>query len=405
MTNFVEKFKNIFEFISPIEEENEGMNHSMWCKKKYKEGRFDSQKNFLGIVTSENKINYMYKKKGMIKNVPPALSTGTIVRYVEYKKEDMNLNSWGGSAISNFTDHTALSARRRVDGRRGDRERCNLNDIPMRPAQPHKMVLNDFLESTSILYSKQPPKEIDITWAFVVFNIDKNNLAKDITVIKMPTESERNLLKNAFLAMIYYKKAFGTRFLDIDNLRIDNPLWDYSGEVFYPPRTLDDLNKKLYLEMLSLKYLSSIRKNDSKVLVIPLDGKPRLVEDKKNTTPHKYADAPVAVRLMMMGPTRFDHGVKLEDGLLHNFKENADDDEDDNTFLKNIIGTEITSIPCDEYDIFSAKNEKENRLAESILQNAIDGEHNPNGFSSTTSAATHGFLYGTVVVVGNCGRW
>ena len=48
MTNFVEKFKNIFEFISPIEEENEDMSHSMWCKKKYKEGRFDSKKKFFG---------------------------------------------------------------------------------------------------------------------------------------------------------------------------------------------------------------------------------------------------------------------------------------------------------------------------------------------------------------------
>ena len=67
----------------------------------------------------------------------------------------------------------------------------------------------------------------------MVFNIDKNNLAKDITVIKIPTESERNLLKNSFLATIYYKKAFGTRFLDIDNLQITNPLWDYIGEVFY----------------------------------------------------------------------------------------------------------------------------------------------------------------------------
>ena len=126
----------------------------------------------------------------MIKNVPENYNTGTIVRYVEYKKEDMNLNG--------------LEARCVPLQRRGERD---------------KTVLNDFLESTSILYSKQPPKEIDITWAFVVFNIDKNNLAKDITVIKMPTESERNLLKNSFLATIYYKKAFGTRFLDIDNLQ------------------------------------------------------------------------------------------------------------------------------------------------------------------------------------------
>ena len=373
MTNFVEKFKNIFEFISPIEEEDEDMSHSMWCKKKSKEGRFDSKKNFLGIITSKNKINYMYSKKGMIKNVPENYNTGTIVRYVEYKKEDMNLNG--------------LEARCVPLQRRGERD---------------KMVLNDFLESTSILYSKQPPKEIDITWAFVVFNIDKNNLAKDITVIKMPTESERNLLKNSFLATIYYKKAFGTRFLDIDNLQIDNPLWDYSGEVFYPPRTLDDLNKKLYFEMLSLKYLSLIRKNDSKVLVIPLNGKPRLVE---------YNDT----------STRVDHDIKLEDGLLYNFKKNADDEEDDNTFLKDIIKTEITSIPCDEYDIFSAKNGKENSLAESILKNAIYGEHNPNGFDGksdtesdakscniyihSNSSSRYGNLCGTVVVVGNCGAW
>ena len=133
--------------------------------------------------------------------------------------------------------------------------------------------------------------------------------------------------------------------------------------------------------MLSLKYLSSIRKNDSKVLVIPLDGKPRLMEDKKNTTPHKL-----------------------------------EDDEDD-TFLKNIIGTEITSFPCDEYDIFSAKNGKENRLAESILKNAIYGEHNPNGFDAESDVGSctfythsnrssrYGFLCGTVVVVGNCGTW
>ena len=89
--------------------------------------------------------------------------------------------------------------------------------------------------------------------------------------------------------------------------------------------------------------------------------------------------------------------------------------------LRALIGTEITSIPCDEYDIFSAKNEKENRLAESILKNAIYGEHNPNGFdgkSDTESDAkscsfyTHsnrssryGFLCGTVVVAGNCGTW
>ena len=48
MTNFVEKFKNIFEFISPIEEENEGINHSMWCKKKIQGRKVRLQKKFFG---------------------------------------------------------------------------------------------------------------------------------------------------------------------------------------------------------------------------------------------------------------------------------------------------------------------------------------------------------------------
>ena len=116
--------------------------------------------------------------------------------------------------------------------------------------------------------------------------------------------------------------------------------------------------------MITLKYLSSIRKNDSKVLVIPLEGKPWL---------RKVAD--------------------------------------EDSFLESKIHDKNTiSLPIDEYTIYSSNNyspENHNKLAENVLSNPIKSMHKDSKYSAANYTANNdiGNLYGLVIIVGCCGQW
>tara|TARA_Y100001933_G_C18950735_1_gene543616 strand:- start:426 stop:1280 length:855 start_codon:yes stop_codon:yes gene_type:complete len=284
MANLIHKFKTLFDVFSPIPEDYEGMNHSYWSRTFHK-------RQYLGLVTSTNKINYFYNPKTKNSKLNKASIKDTlIIKYIQFKDDKLNIN--------------------------------------------------------------------DVT--YVAFNIGRNYYAKDIIIVKTPEEYQKNILYNAFLSTIYSKKAFP--FSEVDTNMIEQP--SFMSEVINNSDNFDTIGKNAFFEMITLKYLSSIRKNDSKVLVIPLEGKPWL---------RKVAD--------------------------------------EDSFLESKIHDKNTiSLPIDEYTIYSSNNyspENHNKLAENVLSNPIKSMHKDSKYSAANYTANNdiGNLYGLVIIVGCCGQW